>query len=219
MKANSIIQKIIDGNNEFVEKHDKNYFDSHGDSQHPFITLVSCSDSRVQPDVLLPDAINKIFEIENIGNQILSGEGSVDYGVLHLKTPVLMVLGHSDCGAIKALMAGYENEPESIKNELDNLKPALLSAGSKDDFEKALVGNIRKNVDFQINVAVGKYRDLIKEEKLTAIGAFYDFKNDFGKGRGKLLIMNVNGKTDENKIKNSHVFEDVREEDIIVRRV
>ena len=130
-----------------------------------------------------------------------------------------MVLGHSDCGAIKAVMAGYENEPESIKTELDNLKPALLSAGSKDDFEKALVGNIRKNVDFQINVAVGKYRDLIKAEKLTAVGAFYDFKNDFGKGRGKLLIMNVNGKTDENKIKNSPVFEDVREEDIIVRRV
>ena len=89
MNPGNIIKEIINSNNDFVKTHDEDYFRPHMVSQSPFITLVSCSDSGVQPGALLKDTINRIFEINNIGNQILTSEGSVDYGVYHLHTPYL----------------------------------------------------------------------------------------------------------------------------------
>ena len=219
MDASEVIKKIIDGNNRFIKKHDINYFVNHMVAQHPFITLVSCSDSRIQPDVILPDAINKIFLIENIGNQILSNEGSVDYGIYHLKTPVLLILGHCDCGAIKAYMKGHEHELDSIKKELDTLSSHISKNNAEDEFEKDLLDNIQKNVDYQVDVAAIKYKDLIQEEKLTVIGAFYDFKNDFGMRHGRVIILNVNGETDETKIRSLSIFENIKQEDILTGRL
>ena len=139
MKATEIIKEIINRNNDFVEKHTEEDFKPYMTSQQPDITLVSCSDSRVQPTAILKNPINRIFEIENIGNQIATCEGSVDYGVLHLKTPVLLILGHSDCGALKAYMKGYETLEDSIKLELDNLNPAGLLKAEGYEFGGGLI--------------------------------------------------------------------------------
>ncbi|MCK7460976.1 MAG: hypothetical protein MZU84_02360 [Sphingobacterium sp.] len=97
-----IVAQIVLGNNYFTQTHPHEYFESFSYEQKPYITLVTCSDSRVPLNSLMPDTSNKVFSIQNIGNQILSTEGSVDYGIYHLKTPLLFFLGHSDCGAIKA---------------------------------------------------------------------------------------------------------------------
>ncbi|MDP6154828.1 MAG: carbonic anhydrase [Candidatus Thermoplasmatota archaeon] len=244
MNAGSIIQNLLWGNNEFVESHNRDYFAPHMNGQNTFITMLSCSDSRVQPRLLLPDAINRIFAIENIGNQISAAEGSVDYGIYHLKTPVLMILGHSECGAIKAVMAGYADEPAPIKAELDRLSQAIslvkahllacqtinpsqcvsafqvrsppdklgepsgspLPMNKDSDPEKRLLDNIIKNIDYQVGVGVSKYNDLVKNEKLAVVGAFYDFRNELGEGYGRLIIINVNGEKDSKKIENTPVF-------------
>ena len=105
-----IVAQIVLGNNYFTQTHPQEYFESFSLEQKPYITLVTCSDSRVPLNSLLPDTSNKVFSIQNIGNQILSTEGSVDYGIYHLKTPLLFFLGHSDCGAIKAYLKGFEGD-------------------------------------------------------------------------------------------------------------
>lgn len=197
-KAVEALREIIKGNKSFTENHRSDYFSGHMSSQHPFITLVSCSDSRVQPSVLLPDAIDKIFTVENIGNQILVNEGSVDYGIYHLHTPVLLVMGHSDCGAIKAYMKGYQNEHDSIRKELDFLKQAFAKCEQTDDFEKDLLKYIRANIDYQVSVGIEKYSKLIEQNELTIVGCYYDFNNDFGQGFGKVIFLNVNGEKKEN---------------------
>ena len=195
-----IIRQIIEGNEEFISKNHPDYFLSHSKSQNPFITLLTCSDSRVQTNAILPDSINKIFTIENIGNQILSSEGSVDYGVMHLKTPVLLILGHSDCGAIKAFMQGYDAEPKSIKHELDFLKNANLNLDNNSgDFNERLMLNSLKNIDYQVNIALNKYSEKIKNEELIIMGAFYDFYNELNKGFGKLSILSINGKKENSE--------------------
>ena len=197
-----IIKQIVEGNNEFISKNHPDFFLSHSKSQNPFITLLTCSDSRVQTNAILPDSINKIFTIENIGNQILSSEGSVDYGILHLKTPVLLILGHSDCGAVKAFMNGYEGEPKSIKHELDFLKDVNLNLEkNSSDFEERLLQNSLKNIDYQASIAVNKYAEKINNRELIVLGLFYDFNNELNKGFGKLSIVNINGKKEnlENK--------------------
>ena len=195
-----IIKGIIDNNGSFVSTHHEAYFKPHTAAQHPKITLVACCDSRVQPVVIEPDPIDKVFTIETIGNQVASAQGSVDYGILHLHTPVLLILGHTDCGAVKAFMKGYEKENDAIRAELDNLKATIREPGTG-SFEEALMKNIRQNVLNQVVAAVKRYQGLVDEGRLTVVGAVYDFVNALGKGHGRVVIMSVNGVTGAGNIR------------------
>ncbi len=190
----SILALIKKENDQFVAAHDESYFAPHQKAQHPQVTLVSCCDSRVQPHVLLSDPIDKIFAVENIGNQLKTAQGSVDYGILHLHTPVLLILGHTDCGAIKAFMKGYEKENEAIKKEIDTLKGALPEFDKKADFDAELKKNIQKNIDYQVEVATNRYKTLIDAGSLTVVGAVYDFLNIFNQGTGRVIVTSINGK-------------------------
>ena len=192
MTVPEIISRIVEGNTQFTSTHDREYFETFKLKQEPFITLVTCSYSRVPLRALMPDTSNKVFSIQNIGNQILSTEGSVDYGIYHLKTPVLMFLGHSDCGAIKAYLKGFNEESEGIKHELDFLRPIIHEYGEIKDFESLHAHVIEKNLDYQVGIAYKKYRQLVHEGKLTIIAAFYDFRGEFGKGMGKIVFVNLN---------------------------
>lgn len=187
-----IVAQIVLGNNYFTQTHPKEYFESFGYEQKPYITLVTCCDSRVPLNSLLPDTSNKVFSIQNIGNQILSTEGSVDYGIYHLKTPLLFFLGHSDCGAIKAYLKGFEQETYNIKHELDFLQPSIKELETTKDFEKLHSHIVEKNLDYQVNIACKKYKDLVQSGQLTVMAGFYDFKGEFGKGMGDIVIVNVN---------------------------
>jgi len=192
MTVPEIISRIVDGNTLFTSTHDREYFEGFRLKQEPFITLVTCSDSRVPLRALMPDTSNKVFSIQNIGNQILSTEGSVDYGIYHLKTPVLMFLGHSDCGAIKAYLKGFNEESEGIKHELDFLRPIIHEYGKDKDFESLHSHVIEKNLDYQVSIAYKKYRELVNEGKLTIVAAYYDFRGEFGMGMGKIVFVNLN---------------------------
>ncbi len=190
MKIN-YIEQILKSNQHFIERTGKDFFSEYQDNQNPFMTLVTCSDSRLQSEAFETCAINKIFIVRNIGNQIYSNEGSVDYGVLFLKTPVLLILGHSDCGAIKTFIKGYKNEPVSIKQELDHLIPVV------DKKDKALLENITSNIQYQVEVAMEKYSELVHENQLLILGGFYDFKNEYNEGYGKLKILSINAEPED----------------------
>lgn len=195
-----IIRGIIDNNGSFVSAHGEAYFKPHMAAQHPKVTLVACCDSRVQPIIIDPDPIDRVFTIETIGNQMASAQGSVDYGVLHLHTPVLLIMGHTDCGAVKAFMKGYEKENDAIKGELDNLKATIKEPGTG-SFDEALMKNVSQNVINQVINAVNRYKNLVDEGKLTVVGAIYDFVNALGKGHGRVVVTSVNGITDAQRIK------------------
>ncbi len=206
------LKKIVEGNDLFVKSHDYHYFESHQTSQHPFITMITCSDARVHSSVLLPDAIDKIFVIRNIGNQLVVSRGSVDYGVLHLHTPILLILGHTHCGAVKAAMSDYRGETEGIKSELDHLHLPLMGDDGKGSFESRWLKNVERNVDWQVAQAMSFYPDLIKEKKLVVVGAVYDFINAYGKGYGRMVIINVNGNTSPDAIKKHPVTKKLSKE-------
>jgi carbonic anhydrase len=63
--------------------------------------------------------------VRNIGNQIATAEGSVEYGVRHSHTPLLIIVGHVACGAIKAATGNYSSESDAIKHELNGIKIAI----------------------------------------------------------------------------------------------
>ncbi|MCF8381189.1 MAG: bifunctional SulP family inorganic anion transporter/carbonic anhydrase [Bacteroidales bacterium] len=202
-----IVSQIILGNNYFTKTHPNEYFESFSVEQKPYITLVTCSDSRVPLNALLPDTSNKVFSIQNIGNQILSTEGSVDYGVYHLKTPLLLFLGHSDCGAIKSYLKGFDKENENIRHELDFLRPSIIDHGKITNFNYLHSHITEKNLDYQVNIAYKKYKDLVVSGELTIMAGFYDFSGDYGKGKGDIVIVNVNKNKDIEQMRNMPVFE------------
>jgi carbonic anhydrase len=131
--------------------------------------------------------------IRNIGNQLVTAEGSVEYGVHHLHTPLLLIIGHSRCGAIAAVGGNYSKESPAIKRELDSITI------SKD---LSNIDGVKANVNNQVAAAMLKFDDELREGKLTVIGAVLDFADDLHQGTGKLSIVNVNGETNAAKLAN-----------------
>jgi carbonic anhydrase len=189
--AKELLRNIAQDNREFVRGHGPAYFSHFVDGQHPRATVVTCSDSRVHSHALDATPDGDLFMVRNIGNQIASNEGSVEYGVHHLHTPVLLIVGHSACGAIKAASGDYSSESAPIKRELDTLQVPKGEPG---------MSSIKLNVNNQVKHAMGKFEEAVLTGKLTVVGAVYDFKNELAQGQGKLVITNVNGETDPTKI-------------------
>lgn len=189
MDPAEVIELIKRGNESFFSHHAPDYFAPLRDSQHPKVTLLTCSDARVHSDAVIQDPFDTIFSVENIGNQVKTCEGSLDYGILVLKTPVLLILGHSDCGAIKAWEKHCSTTPASIRRELDSLGPAFTGFDPGGDLPDRIV----RNIEYQTGIALQRYVRQIEEGSLAVVGAYYDFADDFGQGPGRTIFLSVNG--------------------------
>jgi carbonic anhydrase len=147
--------------------------------------------------VISKTPINQVFTVQSIGNAVKNSEASVDYWIYHLHTPILLIMWHSDCGAIKACRADYENEKSNpIKEALNNINEAF-----KDWKWENLKDDIQKNINYQVSIALEKYKDLVDAEKLLILWVYYDFANDFDLWHWRIILMNINGNT--NKIKDT----------------
>lgn len=211
----STLKKAIEGNDAFMHHHPSNHFDAFQKGQVPNLTVISCADSRVHTQLFGMEPDNNIFIIRNVGNQIENSEGSVDYGIYHLPTKVLLVMGHSSCGAVKAAMGDYSHETKGIKAELNPLQPVLAQDSGDGNFNGRWADNVERNVDYQVGKAMELYGDKVKAGELAIVGAVYDFNNLWGKGRGALVIVNVNGENDPNKIQNHPVLSELSKADMI----
>jgi len=127
--------------------------------------------------------------VRNIGNQIATSKGSVQYGVNHLASSLLLIIGHSKCGAIGAASGDFSKLETPIQAELTTIGKVT------GDIE-----GVKTNVNNQVAAANAEFADKIKEGHLIVIGAVYDFADDMKMGAGKLNIINVNGQTDATKI-------------------
>ena len=120
--ADAAIKRIVSDNAAFMRSHPLvGFFDKFLGQQTPFVTIVLCSDSRCQLEAFCSQPFNNAFEVANAGNRFRADKFSVSFAVKYLETPVLMVIGHTDCGAIKAAMGDYSGEDEDICAGLDGL--------------------------------------------------------------------------------------------------
>ena len=159
-------------------------------AQHPKITLITCSDSRVDMNYFKMDSVDKVFTIRNIWNVILTSEGSVDYWVEHLETPILFILAHTNCGAVNAALNDYHHCTPDIKRELDHLMPALINLKSTDPQEK-WVEWVENNLELQLKIAEDKFKQRIEDGKLTIVGWILDIDNSYGEWLGKIFIKKI----------------------------
>jgi carbonic anhydrase len=182
------LKKLMEGNARFVKGQVKaggrrpEDFKLLAKAQYPEAIIVSCSDSRVAPEILFDTGVGDIFVIRVAGNVVYGSgvmvKGSIEYGVAELNVPLIVVLGHSACGAVKAAMAHLHDKdslPGAINGLVELVKPAVTqSAGMPGD---PLDNAIKKNVE----IGVGRLKGLepivgpkVKAGKVKVVGGVYD---------------------------------------------
>jgi carbonic anhydrase len=199
--AVDVLAGFLRDNARFVAETPPEHFAPILDEQHPLVTAVACSDSRVTSRVVAHDVQEgRGFVIRNIGNQVDSAGGSVEYGVRHLHTPLLAIIGHVRCGAVKAALGDYEEEDPPIRRELDGLSLALRRIPASTPPEARWLEGVKANVHEQVRLAMHEYKDLVAKGELVVVGAVYDFAGDMGGPRGKVWVIDVNGETDPARV-------------------
>lgn len=146
--------------------------------QKPFAAVLTCSDSRVPPELLFDQGLGDIFVVRVAGNVAgASEQGSIEYAAGHLGVPVLMVLGHTNCGAVKAASEGAREEG-ALGSLLKEIEPAVRSAkahGAKGEGLAPAV--VEENVRFTALNLMRKnrtVRKLVAEGKMKVSAAVYD---------------------------------------------
>jgi len=169
------LKKLFEGNKRFVEgkiilKNFKIQREEVLTEQKPFVTVLTCSDSRVVPEYIFDVGIGEMFSIENAGNVIdKSILGSIEYGIEHLHTPLLVILGHSKCGAVTATCnSNGEKEGNNIDYIIDKINPAVKEG----DIEQSVIENL-KIVEKEILEKSKITKELVESGKLKIVRLKY----------------------------------------------
>lgn len=175
------VQRLLDGNKRYVDgklSHPNQTPERRqhvAKGQHPFAVVVSCSDSRVPPEIIFDQGIGDLFVVRVAGNVIDdTGVGSIEYAAEHLHVSVIVVLGHERCGAVEAAVKGGE-APGHIKSLVEAIRPAVERAKGRpgDLAENAMRGNVKLVVD-RLKASKPILEHLVHKGTLSVIGARYD---------------------------------------------
>ncbi|MHB8109400.1 MAG: carbonic anhydrase [Syntrophorhabdaceae bacterium] len=175
------LETLLSGNRRFaamVSTHpnqDKQRRDEVKSGQKPFAVIVGCSDSRIPPEILFDQGIGDLFVIRIAGNIVDdTALGSIEYAVDHLGTRLVVVLGHSKCGAVTAAAQGGEAHGH-IASIVNLITPALVRAK---DISGDLVDNaIRENarlVAGAISSCPPVLGKMVEQGKIAVVPAYYD---------------------------------------------
>jgi len=144
-------------------------------SQHPFAIIVSCSDSRVPPEIVFDQGLGDLFVVRVAGNVIDDHSlGSIEYAVDHLAARLIVVLGHQRCGAVKAAketIAAKGEAPAHIQSLVTAIRPAV-EATAKGDLEATVRENV-KNVVRALRSSVPLLKTKVDSGELKVVGAYY----------------------------------------------
>jgi carbonic anhydrase len=151
--------------------------------QAPFATIVTCSDSRVPVEYIFDRGIGDLFVVRVAGNVCDTDEtGTVEYGVGHLHTPLVVVLGHEKCGAVKAVATG-ESVHGCLPKLVDNILPAVEQARRENPrssgeplFSAAVRCNVWRSIQDLLSRS-SEVRELVSAGKVQVVGAVYDIES------------------------------------------
>lgn len=182
--SDEALAMLMAGNKRFVNTQsthphqDPEYRVSLGKGQAPFAAVLACADSRVPPEVLFDEGLGDLFVVRVAGNivndQLL---GSLEYAAAHLNTPLIMVMGHTSCGAIGAVASGAE-----LEGHIASLAPAIEPAVERvRGMEGNLTDNAAKEVARmtadQLRTSMPILANLVRDGKVKVVAAFYDLES------------------------------------------
>ena len=179
LTADQVLKDLLDGNERFVTGKTLNPrqrpadFSKLASGQAPEAVIVGCSDSRVPPEILFDQGVGDLFVIRVAGNVIDGAgptvKGSIAYAVVALGAPLVMVLGHSECGAVKSALETKEQAlPESIRNLV-----GLVNTGGEKDLNRAIAANVRAGVA-KLKRLEPTLTQYVQANRLKVVGAVYN---------------------------------------------
>ncbi len=181
ISASEALARLKAGNEKYVhEQYDKPIrlqdiaeLDEKG--QHPFATVLTCSDSRVPPELIFDCGLGEIFTIRTAGNVVSDYEiGSAEYAAEHLGTRLILVMGHSHCGAVASTVEEHGGVHGYLAHILREIEPSVDEARHEGLSGDALV---RLAEDLNVRHTVKRLREneVLRElPELLILGAKYD---------------------------------------------
>ncbi len=190
--AEEALDRLREGNRRFVtESPDARSMSVRpaetAEGQHPFAIILGCSDSRVPAEIIFDQGLGDLFVIRVAGNMVAPSQiGSVEFAAAEFQTRLVVVLGHSQCGAVIAavdeLQSAAENPSPNLRAIVDFVRPSVercLADGAGDDrdtlVEKAVQANIRSSVE-HLRRGSEMLKQLIADEGLRIVGAEYSLQ-------------------------------------------
>ena len=186
----AFLKDSFEDNKTYME-HGPKFFSGFADAELPRATVITCSDSRVQPQAWDETSENDDYTVRNFGNTLAGEEASIEYGIEHLNTPLLLIIGHTGCGAVKAASGDTSKLSHAMQAQLKGLQIPKPSAGKNENqiWAEAVLNNVHN----QVTIALKKYGKRVQSGSLTVVGAVFDFRDDLQQGPGKFVIVDVNG--------------------------
>jgi carbonic anhydrase len=186
----TVLADLLEGNQRFMKgeaTHPRRKpadFAALAEGQSPEAVIVGCADSRVAPELIFDQGVGDLFVVRVAGN-VISGagatvKGSIEYAVAELNVPLVLVLGHRQCGAVKAAMKHLEANdalPGAIGDLVATIRPAVLQARDRpgDALDNAIRANVQRGVE-RLRTLEPILADRVKSGKVKVVGATYDLR-------------------------------------------
>jgi carbonic anhydrase len=188
----AVLAKLLEGNKRFMNgqtslltRRRPQDFAELAEGQAPSAVIVACADSRVAPELIFDQGVGDLFVVRVAGNAVTGAgpmvKGSIEYAVAELGCRLIMVIGHSRCGAVKAAIAHVESNdalPGSIGGLVEVIKPAVTAAAglTGDKLDNTIKANVRKCVE-TIQVLDPILSKAARSGGLKVVGAVYELKS------------------------------------------
>ena len=175
--------RFLAGENRHPRASAERVADTAQQGQHPVACILSCSDSRVPPEIIFGHGVGDLFVVRVAGNVCGEDEmGSLEYGIDHLESPLLVVLGHTGCGAVTAAVTGAELHGHVVAL-VDQIRPAVAAARSVNPRRSgaelvpaAIEANVRESIR-QLLRQSPIVRRRVASGKLKIVGAIYHIED------------------------------------------
>jgi carbonic anhydrase len=190
ISASEALERLVEGNRRFVSGDRNGESTGHtrrselAGGQEPFAIVLGCSDSRVPAEIVFDQGLGDLFVIRVAGNIVASSQiGSVEFAAERFGTPLVVVLGHSQCGAVLAtleqIMRPREAQSPNLRSIVDRVRPSvetLLATDLKNDpdalVQQAVRANVRASAN-QLRHGSELLEQLIQRKKFRVVGAEY----------------------------------------------
>jgi carbonic anhydrase len=176
---------LVEGNKRFINslKNDQDHLEMINETregQYPFAVILSCMDSRTSAELIFDQGLGDLFSIRIAGNIVNEDIlASIEYAVKYVGSKVLMVLGHTECGAIKSAKQGVVDG--HITSLLQRIQPSISKAMLKDEKDHLLDDNVAyANVENSLEQILTKseiVKDMFKKGQIGIMGGVYNIKN------------------------------------------
>jgi carbonic anhydrase len=178
LSPDAALQELLDGNRRFKSGHLTSFEQDLAilkqntiEKQEPFASVLSCADSRVPVELVFDQSIGHVFVARVAGN-VVTPEiiASLEYGAAVLGTKVILVMGHGNCGAVKATIQAKE-APGQISALYPHIQPAVDQAGSNPEAATKANAKIQSALLREASTVIS---GLVKEGKLKVVAGYYD---------------------------------------------